>query len=100
VAQHRHHGVQLDHLVAQRPADDVLPVGLGLHPGRRLEADLRLRQDRRAQGHQLTLEGQVAAGVPVLALQFVVQVGGPDARADREPALNMGQLGGAEGVSG
>jgi hypothetical protein len=54
----------------------VLPVGLGLHPWRRLEADLRLHRDRRTQRNQLTPEGRVAAGVAVLAVQLMAQVGG------------------------
>jgi hypothetical protein len=42
--------------------------------------------------------GRVAARVPVLSPQLVVEVGGPERRADRQPPIDMSQLGGGEGV--
>jgi hypothetical protein len=68
-------GVELDHLVAQRPQPEVRPVGLGLEAGAGLEANLGVADDGRAQAAQLTLEGGVAAAVPVLVAQLGVEVG-------------------------
>jgi hypothetical protein len=58
VPEDRHHSVKLDQLLAERPAPDVLPVGLGLHTGQGLEAHLGLVRRHRAQWAHLAQEIQ------------------------------------------
>jgi hypothetical protein len=42
VPEDRHHGVELVQFLAEWPAPDVLPIGLGLHAGQGLETHLGL----------------------------------------------------------
>ncbi len=50
VPEDRHHGVELDQFLPERPAPDVLPVGLGLDTGQRLEAHLGLTRGHGRSG--------------------------------------------------
>jgi len=85
--------VELGHLVAEREEPEMSPVGLGLNARCGLEADLGIPDCRWPDLPELALEGGVAAGERVVALQLAEEIGAPDARADSQAALDMGHLG-------
>ena len=91
MTQHGHERVQLDHLLAEWPEAEVLPVHPRLHSSGGLEAHLRFDDHGRAQRSQLVAEGRIAL-VSDDTLQLAVQVGGPQHRADQQPTLDVPEL--------
>jgi hypothetical protein len=87
VAQDGNQRVELDAVLCQWPHAQMCPVGLELDPGISLKADERLIRASGTQPLEVAQEGAVAASVPIVPAELVMEDGGAKRGTDGEAPL-------------